>query len=291
MELIWYVCALAKTRLQRAANSISVLVTCTYERAHTFIHGTLRCSIAAIYRSRPLSLRTRGSRSGCESLSDTGLLASAFGRGELPVAALRPSKLKLARDDTFFSYTCAYSVGGGCRQCRSGVATDSIARSRAARPAPLPPHLPQLHRFVVGGEQHARVVGAAAPPDLVDLLLNLKRLEVVELRLVRLELRHVPVLEVGPARQLGSRVRAGRPLRGEDPLGAPFRTRLPPQPPTHHMRSDPFEQHDTSATVSGGEVQSIIVELYSRDDVGCTRTGASASLVNECPAPLDDRPH
>jgi len=49
--------------------------------------------------------------------------------------------------------------------------------------------LPQLDRLVVGREQKVHGVLLLQPPNLIDLLLNLQRLEVVELGLVRLECR------------------------------------------------------------------------------------------------------
>ena len=81
-----------------------------------------------------------------------------------------------------------------------------------ADPPPLPhrpsTRLPQLDRLVVRREEEvtAAAACAAAPSHFVDLLLNLKGLEVVKLRLVRLELGEVPVL-VGVGAQ-----RRGRPL-------------------------------------------------------------------------------
>lgn len=49
--------------------------------------------------------------------------------------------------------------------------------------------LPQFDGLVVGGEEEVGLVLAAQPSDLVDLLLDFERLQVVELGLVRLERR------------------------------------------------------------------------------------------------------
>ena len=44
-------------------------------------------------------------------------------------------------------------------------------------------HLPELDGFVVGADEEPRAVGAlVAPPQRVDLLLNLQTLQIVELR-------------------------------------------------------------------------------------------------------------
>lgn len=65
--------------------------------------------------------------------------------------------------------------------------------------------LPQLDRLVVGRQQQVGIVGPAAPGYPVDALVDLQRLEVVELGLVRLELGVEAVLAglllpPGPAR-------------------------------------------------------------------------------------------
>jgi hypothetical protein len=49
-------------------------------------------------------------------------------------------------------------------------------------------HLPQLDRLVVRREEVVRGILSAAPFDLVDLFFDLERFEVIEFRLVRLEL-------------------------------------------------------------------------------------------------------
>lgn len=52
----------------------------------------------------------------------------------------------------------------------------------------------QIQGRTVGAEEEVRAARAATPLDLVYLLLDLQRLEVVKLWLVRLELRVEPVL-------------------------------------------------------------------------------------------------
>lgn len=49
-------------------------------------------------------------------------------------------------------------------------------------------HFPQLDRFVVGRKEVMGCVLSPAPLDLVDFFFNLQRLEIVKLRLMRLEL-------------------------------------------------------------------------------------------------------
>lgn len=81
---------------------------------------------------------------------------------------------------------------------------------------PLLVHLPELDRLVVGGYDVLAAAAAAHPPDLVDLLLDLQGLQVIELRLVGLELGEVAVLKAGAARRGRRRalVHADVALRG-----------------------------------------------------------------------------
>ena len=91
--------------------------------------------------------------------------------------------------------------GGSCQAC-SGPRRDHAHF--------LLVDLPQLDRLVVGREEEERPRPSLAPPDLVDPLLDLKALEVVELRLVALELTIEAVLNVLPARSKG--VAGGRAM-------------------------------------------------------------------------------
>lgn len=84
--------------------------------------------------------------------------------------------------------------------------------------------LPERRRLTVRREQEVCRVLALAPPNLVNLLLNLERLEVVELGLVALE------------------------LCVELVLAALFRLVA-------------LEQDDAAALVAGGEVVSSVVKL------------------------------
>ena len=101
-----------------------------------------------------------------------------------------------------------------------------------------------------------------APLDLIDLLLDLQRLEVVELWFVRLELGVELVLAIlflwerdaahGGRTGRVSTPRSGRPSGGR---GA------------YHLIA--LEQDDTAALVAGREVVACRVELDGGDDVGC----------------------
>ena len=81
-----------------------------------------------------------------------------------------------------------------------------------------------------------RGILAPAPADLVDFLLDLKRLEIVKLGLVRLELCVEPVF-------------AALAL-------------------VHRASIVPLKQHDAPTLVTGGEVVARLVELDGRDNVG-----------------------
>ena len=73
--------------------------------------------------------------------------------------------------------------------------------------------LPQLDGLVVGAEEEAALAGLVHPAHFIDLLLDLKGLQVVKLRLMALELRHVPELETAePGGPPGPVVYAHRPL-------------------------------------------------------------------------------
>lgn len=56
-------------------------------------------------------------------------------------------------------------------------------------------YLPQFDGFIIGCYEVLGVVAAANPSDFVDLLFDFQAFEIVELRLVRLELCEVPVLK------------------------------------------------------------------------------------------------
>lgn len=69
--------------------------------------------------------------------------------------------------------------------CRRGILGEVVLGHDLER---LLEDLPELDGLIVGGEQVVRGVLAAAPFDLVDLLLYLERLEIIELGLMGLEL-------------------------------------------------------------------------------------------------------
>lgn len=66
-----------------------------------------------------------------------------------------------------------------------GIVSEVILRHHLER---LLEHLPELDSLVIGGQEVVGCVLSTAPLDLVDLLLNLQRFEIVKLGLVRLEL-------------------------------------------------------------------------------------------------------
>jgi hypothetical protein len=110
--------------------------------------------------------------------------------------------------------------------------------------------LPQLDCLVVGREQVVRGILALAPLDLVDLLLDLQRLEVVEFRLMRLEFG-VKLVFAGlllPTRDMSSA--AGRRV-------GYWRT----------YTLVALEEDDAAALVARGEVVARLVELYRGDDI------------------------
>ena len=106
-----------------------------------------------------------------------------------------------------------------------------------------------------------------APLDLVDLLLDLQRLEVVEFGLMGLELGVELVLAIlflqgGPGRS-ARRNHSDHARRSERVVN--------PAAGTHHLIA--LEQDDTAPLVTSGKVVARRVELDGRDDIGYMTEG------------------
>lgn len=74
-----------------------------------------------------------------------------------------------------------------CHACRLADSAVLLLRVIALDALVALRHLPQLYRLVVRRQQEVRLIFAFQPSDFVDFLLDLERLQVVELGLVRLE--------------------------------------------------------------------------------------------------------
>ena len=108
-----------------------------------------------------------------------------------------------------------------------------------------------------------------APLDLVDLFLDLERLEVVELWVVRLELRVELVLAA---------LFLQRTISGllNQPTQIIMMTRL----------LVALEEDDPAALVAGREVVACRVELDGGDDIGCACAFDVISIVSSVSAPM-----
>jgi len=164
IELMWYACALAYTLRGTAATIVSWYVMRGRRR-----YGAPFGSRPSPFLSPPPEPPSDDERPGTAAPPGGG------DDGALPPAAaeLLFSATTLSDFSNTFHSLIVLSAGGACatsaRAYRGDVREEGEGRT-------------------VGRQEEVGGVLALAPPDLVDLLLDLERLEVIELGLVRLEL-------------------------------------------------------------------------------------------------------
>ena len=134
-----------------------------------------------------------------------------------------------------------------------------------------------------------RGILSPTPADLVDLLLDLERLEVVKLGLVRLELG-VELVLAALLLRTAKTSRGGRKSQRKCPVHALVHRQqalrccaaaMRAQAMTITHRLIPLEQHHTTALVARGKIVARMVEFDRRDNVGCEEASAASVCARQ----------